>query len=132
MPATATRIGAELLDLENQFWDACKGDERKLNELCASRITNVMADGITEMSRNEFVDMFKSEDYKLQSYKIDEGTVQVRELGPEAAAIAYRAAQDFTLKGKKNHSDAFYSSIWVKEGGRWKCAASSESIAAKA
>ncbi len=129
MQATATRIGTEILDLEHQFWDACKGDTHKLGELCAAGITNVMADGVTDMSRKEFVEMFGGGDYKLHSYKIDEDSVQVRELGPDAAAIAYHASQDFSLKGKRSHTDAYYSTIWVKEGGRWKSAVSSESLA---
>ena len=131
MPTTATRIESEILEHEKQFWEASKGDGRKLGELCASDFTFVMAEGITNFKRKEFVDMLTAGDYKLKSFKIDEGKAIFRELSPGAATVAYEAKSEFELGGKAQKADSFYTSTWVKEGDSWKCALVTESAAAK-
>lgn len=132
MAATATRIDQEIFQHERQFWDACKGDATKLRALCADNFTFVMGEGISNFKRNEFVDMMTGGDYKLKSYQIDESKAVVRELGPEAAVIAYPAKTEYEMGGKDQKQSSFYSSVWVKEPTGWKIAAVTESTATPA
>lgn len=129
MAATATRIDREILQHEKEFWEASKGDAARLGKLCADNFTFIMAEGITNFSRKEFVDMITAGDYKLQSFEIEEGKAVIRELGPAAAVVAYPAKSQFELRGKNQKTRAFYSSVWTRQGNDWKCAVVSESVA---
>jgi len=129
MPTTATRIETELLEQEKRFWEASKGDAAGLRELCADEFTFLMNDGISNFTRDDFVNMITNGDYHLKSYDLDGRSVVVRELGPDAATIAYRAKSAFTMKGDDDRADSYYTSTWVRDGGAWRCAFVTESIA---
>jgi uncharacterized protein (TIGR02246 family) len=131
MPTTATktRLESELLSHVTEFWEASKGDAAKLRELCADTFTFVMADGINVLGREEFVAMMTKGDFKLNSFLVDSDGAVVRELAPDVATVAYRATSEFTMGGTTDKNDSYYTSTWVKNGGRWQCAFETESTA---
>jgi hypothetical protein len=130
MAATATSVEQEILELEHRYWEAAKrSDSRELSSLTAASFTFVMKDGIIKSSRDELVGMLTGEDFKLKSYKIDSAGTVFRQLGPEAAVVAYPAHWDYEREGKADSIKTFNSSTWVKEGGSWKCAIVTESRA---
>jgi hypothetical protein len=128
MPTTATRIETEILDQEKQMWEA-SSDPAKLRALTADTMTFVMGEGISTSSRDEFIKTM--EDYKLKSYRMDASGAVVRELGPNAATVAYHATQDFTMNGEDQSTSSYYTSTWVRDGGGWKCTFVTESPKAK-
>lgn len=132
MVANTAVLGHEIEQLERDFWRATMGDSERLAQLCDNEFTFVMADGISRFGRDEFVEMMTQGNYTLTSFDIDPATVIVRELAPEAVAIAYRAKSEFTLEGQLQTNDAHYSSIWMKHGDRWICTASFEAVHADA
>jgi hypothetical protein len=124
MPTTATRTETEILEHEKRMWEA-GSDPAKLRALTADTMTFVMGEGISSSSRDEFIETMAQ--YKLKSYRMDEGGAVVRELGPNAATIAYHATQDFTMNGEAHSTSAYYTSTWIRVGGGWQCTFVTES-----
>ena len=118
---------SEVMEHERQFWEASKGDAAKLRDLCADEFTFVMGEGVSNFKREEFIGMMTNGDYKLRSFRLDDGGAQFRELGPNAATVAYKADSEFELGGKAQKNTSWYSSTWVRTGDRWKCALVTES-----
>ena len=128
MAATATSIDRELRDLERQYWEATiRADQDTLKRLTASQFTFVMPAGISEFKRDDFIQMMSAGDFKLISYDFDAEKATVRELGSDAALIAYRVKWTYLRQGKEDATDTYYTSVWVREGGAWKYAAACES-----
>ena len=127
MTATTTTKQQEILDLETHYWDAIKTrDARALGRLTADEFTFVMGEGVSKFSRDEFVDMMTNSDFRLKSYKFDDGSVSFRELSPGSAFIAYKVHEAFERGGKPDTVDSYVSSNWVKSGTGWQCAAVTE------
>jgi len=128
MPATATSIEAELRELEQRYWEATtQPDSAEMKRLTASTFTFVMPAGINEFKRDEFIKMMTAGDFKLTSYEFDPSKATVRELGRDAALIAYRVKWTYDRNGQNEATDTYYTSIWVREDGGWKYAAACES-----
>lgn len=129
-PATTT-LKHELLDLEKKNWEAWKaGDAKALESIFDDNYIMVMEEGITETSKSEFVKMMLEGDTTLKSYKLYEDTVNVRELAPGVAFIAYKARPEMKRNdGETLASDYFFGATFVKKGGRWVAAAGSASKA---
>lgn len=127
MAATATSIESELKQRERDYWDATlEGDTAALKKMTSDRFTFVMPDGVSEFGGGDFVKMMSAGDFKLTSYKFDPAQATVRELGRDAALIAYRVKWTYDREGKSEATDTYYTSIWVKDGGDWKYAAAAE------
>jgi ketosteroid isomerase-like protein len=128
MAAPATTLEKEIVDNEKRFWEATKsGDAGQIGRYVAEPFTFVMGQGITNFSRQEFVDMMTSGNFKLKSFTFDEGSVTVRELAPNVAFIAYKASQESVMDGKPYSSSAYFTGTWLKNGGGWQCVAETES-----
>jgi hypothetical protein len=126
-PAT-TSVKKEIIDLEKQLWEATKSAEaNKIGGFIGQPSTFVMGEGVTNFSRDEFIDMMTNGNFKLKSFTIDEGSATVRELAPGVAFIAYKLVQESVMDGKPNNSSAYFTGTWVKNGSDWKCAAVTES-----
>ena len=129
MTATATRLKTELMKVEEQYWNAIKAnDAAGLGKLTADSFTYVMGDGVMNFNRNAFVEMMTQGDFKLNSYKFEEGGETVREIGPGIAAIAYKVQSVYQLEGKSHKAESFNSTIWAKKGDSWECLLKTESL----
>jgi hypothetical protein len=127
--AGTTTVQAEIKDLERQYWEASKKpDHAAIERLTADTFTFVMEDGITNFSRQEFVDMLRSGDYKLKSFSISDDNLTVREISPGVALCAYRATSDYEYQGKPARRDAYYAATWLRKGGSWELTAESETV----
>jgi hypothetical protein len=67
--------------------------------------------------------------WDLNSYTFDEKTMQVHFINDDVAVIAYKVNEDLTVEGKKLPLEANDASVWVREGGKWRCALHTESVA---
>ena len=129
MTAPATSLKNELMKFENEFRDAMvSGDSRTLERLTADPCLVVGAQGARTMKRNEVGAMTASSEFQLKSYKVDDSTIAVRELGPGIATVAYRVEDRYETNGKPQTAKAFDTSTWIKKGNSWECAVHAESL----
>jgi ketosteroid isomerase-like protein len=122
MATTATE--QEVLTLEKRYWDAMqKRDIPTMESLTADPCLVVGAQGASQIRRSQFSQMMQSDDYRVRSYKFDEANASVRQLSPDVAVIAYKIHEEFERAGKPGAQDAYDSSVWIRQGGKWQCAA---------
>jgi ketosteroid isomerase-like protein len=61
---------------------------------------------------------FMTQSVDLLNAKSDD--VQVKMLGPDAALLTGRFTGRYRLEGKENDFTERYSSVWVRDGARWR------------
>ena len=126
--ATATK--ADVMKLERKYWDALvEGDSETLAKLSADPclVTNGM--GIRQLEPKALGKLMRESPSKLTSYKVDESSVQVRELSDSVTSVAYRVTQQYEQAGKTSKTEALDTSLWVKDGADWRCAVHTETMA---
>ena len=124
---TNTALATELLDLEQQYWQAMKEKDvdaamRLTDEECI--ITG--AQGVARVSRQGLSDMLKNAPYTLHDFELKDE--QVSELKDDVAILAYKVHEELTVDGKPVKLDAADTSTWVRRDGRWRCALHTEAI----
>lgn len=122
-----TALGKELLDLENQYWQALK--EKDVD--AAMRLTDdecivTGAQGIERIDRQGLGDLLKNAPYTLHDFELKD--VEVRQLRDDVAVLAYNVHENLTVDGKPVKLDAADASTWVRRNGRWVCALHTEAI----
>jgi hypothetical protein len=129
---TATNLQREIFDLEKQYWEASKkGDPKELGRLTADKFTFVMGEGIMEFDRPKFVDMMVKEGGKITSYSLDERNAKFHELTRDTVLLTYPSHIEYDDAGKHNVGDSFTTSIWVRKGDTWQCAAVTDTPVAR-
>jgi uncharacterized protein (TIGR02246 family) len=124
-------LAKELLDLENQYWQAIK--EKDVD--AAMRLTDeecivAGAQGVGRISRQGMSDMLKNAPYTLHDFELKDA--EVRELRDDVAVLGYKVHEELTVDGKRVQLDAADASTWIKRDGRWLCALHTEAIAGDA
>jgi uncharacterized protein (TIGR02246 family) len=122
-----TALGKELLDLENQYWQAIK--EKDVD--AAMRLTDeecivTGAQGVGRINRQGMADMLKNAPYILHDFKLKDP--EVRQLRDDVAVLAYKVHEELTVDGERVKIDAADASTWVRRDGRWLCALHTEAI----
>jgi hypothetical protein len=121
-------VEKELLELENQYWQAIK--ERDVDT--AMQLTDFPclvagATGIGRIDKETFAKMMKAASYRLHEFAIKDS--EVRLLEDDVALVAYKVHEELTVDGEKVSMDAADASVWVRRGGQWRCALHTESLA---
>jgi uncharacterized protein (TIGR02246 family) len=121
-------LGKELLDLENQYWQAIK--EKDVD--AAMRLTDeecivTGAQGVGRINRKGMGDMLRNAPYILHDFELKD--LEVRQLRDDVAVLAYKVHEELTVDGKPVQIDAADASTWVRRDGRWLCALHTEAIA---
>jgi uncharacterized protein (TIGR02246 family) len=126
--ATQT-IEAEVLELEQRFWQALKDmDVDTAVSLTAEPCLLTGAQGASLVDRKTFREMMTNESsHALDRFELKEGA-QVRQLGDDVAVIGYEAREELTVEGKPVKLDVVETSVWVRNNGHWLCAAHTEAI----
>jgi len=124
---TNTTLGKELLDLENQYWQAIK--EKDVD--AAMRLTDeecivTGAQGVGRLHRQGMADMLRNAPYILHDFELKDP--EVRQLRDDVAVLAYKVHEELTVDGKPVELDAADASTWVRRDGRWLCALHTEAI----
>jgi len=70
--------------------------------------------------------MLKGAGWRLNSFELS--NVTVRRLTADVAFIAYRVIESMTLNGQPLELEANDTSVWVKRGEEWLCAAHTEAL----
>ena len=122
-----TTLGKELLDLENQYWQAIKEKDvdaalRLTDEECI--VTG--AQGVGRIDRQGMADMLRNAPYILNDFELKDP--EVRQLRDDVAVLAYKVHEDLTVDGEPVKLEAADASTWVRRDGRWLCALHTEAI----
>ena len=126
MPDTIER---ELVDLERRYWQALKDkDVVAAVELTDEPCIVAGAQGVGLIDHAGYVRMMERATWTILDFTIGED-VHVRRLGDDTAVIAYTVHEQLEVDGDGVAFDAADTSTWVRRGGRWLCAAHTESIA---
>ena len=125
MPAT-TAIDKQLIDLEKKYWDAMKsGDMTTMQNLTAEPCLVVGPQGVNKVSKRQLPEMMGGPEQRVRTYKFDESSINVRQINDNIAVVAYKVRAE----SPRETVEAFDSSVWVRQGDRWECAAHTETLA---
>jgi ketosteroid isomerase-like protein len=125
---TTQTIEAEVMELENRFWQAMKDhDVDTMVELTDEPCVLTGPQGLGMIDRKALAGMMKDATYTLDSFDIKDGA-KVRQVGDDIAIAGYTVHEELTVDGERITLDAVDSSTWVRTDGHWRCAAHSESI----
>jgi ketosteroid isomerase-like protein len=122
-------IEAELLELEQRYWQALK--DRDVDT--AMRLTDdpcivTGAQGVGHLDRQTLAAMLKAAPYSLHRFELKDDA-QVRLLRDDVAIVAYTVREELTVEGKPVTLEAADTSTWVRRDGGWVCAMHTEAIA---
>jgi uncharacterized protein (TIGR02246 family) len=120
-------IEAQLMDLENQYWQAIRDRDVQ----AAMRLTDdpcivTGAQGVARITRQAFAAMLQAGGWTLHEFTLSD--VQVRVLSEDVAILAYKVKELLTVDGKPVTLEAADSSTWVRREGQWMCALHTEAI----
>ena len=119
----------ELLNLERQFWDAMlHSDGKAAAALTADDCVLVGAQGASTIQPKDLEAMLGGGGWTIESYTLDEASVQIRVMDDGAAVIAYQATENLTVEGQPVVLKVADASVWHRIGGQWVCVLHTESI----
>lgn len=116
-PVAAAPTKDALLALEKSGWDAWKNKDGKFFEdYLSTKYVGFGPNGRTDKAAaiKSLVDA--KCDVKGYSWS-DE---QMKMVGSDVAVLTFKAAQDYTCDGKKGPASTWSSSVYVREGDKWK------------
>jgi hypothetical protein len=117
----------QIIDLETRFWQSMKDkDVETAKSLIAKEglVTGPM--GTMTIDPEKYAQMTRDGQWTLDDFEINK--VEVVQPTEDSAIIAYEVHQTGDMKGKPMDLRCADSSVWVKEGGDWKCALHTETI----
>jgi hypothetical protein len=123
-----TTIEKELVDMEQQYWQAIRDkDVNAAMELTDNTCVVAGASGVASIDRKSFGAMLKGGNWTLNEFEFV-GVVQVRAVTDDVAVVAYKVREQLTVEGKPLTFEAADASTWVRRDGRWMCALHTEAI----
>ena len=117
----------QIIDLETRFWQSMKDkDVETAKSLIAKEglVTGPM--GTMTIDPEKYAQMTRDGQWTLDDFELNK--VEVVRPTEDSAIIAYEVRQTGDLKGQPMDLRCADSSVWVKEGGDWKCALHTETI----
>ncbi|MGD9628834.1 MAG: nuclear transport factor 2 family protein [Pyrinomonadaceae bacterium] len=107
-----------LMTMEKAAWEAWKNRDAKWTEENASD----KYIGFGSSGRMDKAASIKSYEQKceIKTYTLSDDQMQM--VGPDVAVLTFKATQDYTCDGKKGPADVHSTSIYVREGDKWKAA----------
>jgi hypothetical protein len=106
-----------LVELERSAYDAWKNKDAKFWD------TFLAANFVGFGSTGKLDKASASKEYAGADCEVKSSTIsdeQMRPLGPDAALLTYKLAQDATCGGQKLPANAWAAGVYVREGGQWK------------
>ena len=117
----------QIIDLETRFWQSMKDkDVETAKSLIAKEglVTGPM--GSMTINPEKYAQMTRDGQWTLDDF--DMKNVEVVRPTEDSAIIAYEVHQTGDMKGRPMDLRCADSSVWVKQGGDWKCALHTETI----
>jgi len=104
------------MTMEKAAWDAWKARDAKwMTENASDKYV-----GFSSGARVDKAASIKSYEQKceIKSYTLSEDNLNM--VGPDLAVLTMRGTQDYTCDGKKGPADVRATSMYVREGDKWK------------
>lgn len=122
-----TASNEEILGLERKFWDSmCRDDFDGIMGLTDFPCLLAGPQGSKAFEKDEFRKMFEAGRGKMKNYRFDDDSVEVRQLSPDTAVIAYKVKSTFLQDGREKTVEAADTSTWIRRDGHWACAMHTE------
>jgi len=117
-PAAAAPTKEALMTLEKSSWEAWKNKDAKVFE----EILSAKAVGVSATAgRQDKAAMIKSlTDSKCDVKSYSFSDEQMNMLGADVAVLTFKSQQDYTCDGKKGPANVWSSSVYIREGDKWK------------
>jgi ketosteroid isomerase-like protein len=124
-------ISQELMTMEKKYWNAIRDkDSKAAAALSMDPCVVVGAQGIAEFDSKSLRRMLQSATYDLKEFALED--VHVRKVSDDVVCVVYKVKETVTLDGKDLQIEAYDSSVWAWQNGKWVCAVHTESIAGDA
>jgi ketosteroid isomerase-like protein len=117
----------QIIDLETRFWQSMQDkDVPTAQSLIADDCLITGPMGAMRIDPAKYAEMTRDGQWTLESFEFKD--VEVILPSADTAVIAYKVHQVGSMKGKPMDLNAADSSVWVREGGNWKCALHTETM----
>ena len=83
------------------------------------------------MDQRSYEKMMTGASWRILEFEIEDGA-EGRQLTDDVAVVVYRVREEMTVDGKPVTLRAADSSVWVRRGDGWRCAAHTEAVAGDA
>lgn len=118
-PVAAAPTKEALMTLEKGGWEAWKNRDAKWTvENASDKYVGLGTSG--RMDKAASVKSYTEQKCEVKSYSLSDEKMQM--VGSDVAILTFKGAQDATCDGKKNPANVHSSSIYVREGDKWKAA----------
>lgn len=120
-------ITKEILGLEKKYWNAMRDhDLESAISLTDFPCLVAGSHGLQSVDKEQFTKMFNSSEGGTRTFEFDESNVEVRQINPTTAVVAYKVHTSFSNKGESKTIDAVDTSTWIKRDDKWVCAMHTE------
>jgi uncharacterized protein (TIGR02246 family) len=124
-PSMAGDLKEEIVAAEKAGWKAyADHDAKAYGDYWTEDGVEAAASGGVLNSRQEILADLSSTTCKVKSF--DLADTKVRQLSPDVALLTYNLTQDVTCGKDKLPPKAFVTSVYVRQGPRWRCASYQE------
>jgi hypothetical protein len=117
----------QIIDLETRFWKSMKNkDPETAKAMIAGQCLVTGPMGTMRVDPDKFAQLTRQGQWRLDDFELRD--VDVIAPAEDIAVIVYKVHQTGEMKGKAMDMDAADSTVWVREGGDWKCALHTETV----
>lgn len=117
-PVAAAPTKEALMTIEKAGWEAWKTRDPKWNQdnLSDKSVGFSMKDG--RQDKAGMMKAFGEAKCEIKSYSMSDDTIRM--IGPDVAVLTFKGTQDGTCDGTKVPAAVWSSSVYVREGEKWK------------
>jgi uncharacterized protein (TIGR02246 family) len=118
-PSMAADLKDDLVAMEKSSWVAWGNrDAKAFGDLMTDDAVSVFVGGEVAKGREKILADLSSHTCTLKSF--DFADTNLRQLSPDIAILTYTATQDVTCEGEKGPPKIFATSVYVRQGGKWR------------
>jgi uncharacterized protein (TIGR02246 family) len=124
-PSMAADLKEEIVAVEKASWKAfADHDAKAYGDTMTDDAVEVSALGEVVVGRQKILADISSSPCNVKSF--DLADTKVRQLSADTAILTYALAQDVTCAGQKLPAKVFATSVYVRQGGKWRWASYQE------
>ena len=118
-PTMAADLKDELLAIEKAMWKAWGDhDAKAYSAIMTEDAVSIYADGYAVSGRDKLSAAVGSNTCKLNSFNFSDA--KLRQPSADTAILTYTAKQDLTCPEGKMPPKLFATTIYVRQGGKWR------------
>jgi len=118
-PSMAADLKEDILAVEKNAWKAfAKHDANAYGDTMTDDAIVAPASGDVLTGKQKILADLSNNPCDVKSF--DLADTKLRQLSPDIAILTYNLTQDVTCAGKKLPTKAFVTSLYVRQGGKWR------------